>query len=255
MRGISKTVYDGNGSVASDGIGENCGGPRRGLLSRLFRRRGKNGGTDVAAGVGAGGKNGGSGDIWLIAGLGNPGAAYEATRHNVGFKTVDRIAAGASVAVQKNRFRSLVGEGRCGDKKIVLIKPQTFMNDSGDAVRLALRFYKIKLENMIVIYDDVDIELGKIRVRAFGGPGSHNGMRSIADHIGAEAKFPRIRIGIGKPPRTEDLREYVLKRFTRDEAELAETTVAQAAAAALDIVGLGAERAMNAHNPQKRGGK
>ena len=194
----------------------------------------------------------GAGDVWLIVGLGNPGAAYEQTRHNVGFRAIDKISADAGIAVQKKRFRSLVGEGRLDDKKIILIKPQTYMNDSGDAVRQALKFCKTKNENMIVIYDDVDIELGKIRLRAFGGTGSHNGMRSIADHIGDEAKFPRIRIGIGKQPGAMELRDYVLKRFSPEEAALADAAIFEAAAASLDIVRYGIEHAMNLHNPKKR---
>ncbi|MCL2060314.1 MAG: aminoacyl-tRNA hydrolase [Oscillospiraceae bacterium] len=213
-----------------------------GIWSRLF-------------GSGGGGSGSAPTETWLIVGLGNPGGAYEATRHNVGFRTIDAVSGAIEAQVQKKRFSSLVGEGRFEGKKIVLIKPQTFMNASGEAVRQALRFYKTGHGNMIVVYDDVDIDLGKIRLRAFGGTGSHNGMRSISDHIGEGAKFPRIRIGIGKQPKNMELRDFVLKRFTAGESALAEAAVSDAAAAALDIVRYGIEKAMNTHNPKRQGAK
>ena len=172
----------------------------------------------------------------------------------MGFRTIDAISAKAGIAVQKGRFKSLIGEGHFEDRKIVLIKPQTFMNESGDAVRLALGYYRAESEKMIVIYDDVDIELGKIRLRPFGGAGSHNGMRSIADYIGEDEKFPRIRIGIGKQPKGMELSDYVLKRFAADEEKLAVKAIEGAAGAALDIIRFGAERAMNAHNPKRQKG-
>ena len=190
-------------------------------------------------------------DYWLMIGLGNPGAAYEATRHNVGFSAIDKIAGATGISVRKAKFRSLVGEGRFEGGRIVLIKPQTYMNVSGDAVRQVLRFYKTAYDKMLVIYDDVDIELGKIRIRAFGGAGTHNGMRSIVDYIGDGAKFPRIRIGIGKQPQNMELHDFVLKRFTIEESELAERAVSAAADAALDIARFGVEKAMNVHNPRK----
>jgi len=192
-----------------------------------------------------------SGDYWVIVGLGNPGGEYESTRHNVGFRTIDKIAGATGLSVRKAKFRSLVGEGRIEGGRIVLVKPQTYMNLSGEAVRQVLRFYKTAQEKLLVIYDDVDIELGKIRIRAFGGAGTHNGMRSIADHIGDDAKFPRIRIGIGKQPQNMELHEFVLKRFSSGEAELAEGAISAAADAALDIVRFGVEKAMNVHNPRK----
>ena len=185
-------------------------------------------------------------------GLGNPGNAYEATRHNVGFRAVDKISGKISMPVQKNRLNAMIGEGRFEGGKIVLVKPQTFMNLSGDAVRRVMGYYRAAPENMIVIYDDVDIALGKIRLRAFGGAGSHNGMRSIADHIGEDAKFPRIRIGIGQQPKHVELKDFVLTRFRPEEEEAAGAAVSNAAEAALDIIKYGIERAMNAHNPKKR---
>jgi len=196
---------------------------------------------------------GGREGAWLIAGLGNPGAAYEPTRHNVGFRAVDRISRIAGIPVQKARFGALTGEGRFEGAKLVLIKPQTFMNKSGEAIRKAMDYYKTGHGRMIVIYDDVDVEQGAIRLRAFGGTGSHNGMRSIAEHIGDGAKFPRIRIGIGRQPNGMELSDYVLSRFKPDEEGRAEAAVAGAAEAALDVVRFGIERAMNAHNPKRRG--
>ena len=199
---------------------------------------------------GAGGR-----DVWLIIGLGNPGEEYAATKHNVGFRTIDKISAKTSIPVKKSKFGSHIGEGRYGENKIVLVKPQTYMNLSGEAVRRALDFYKAPPERMIVVYDDVDVELGKIRLRAFGGAGSHNGMRSIAEHIGEGAKFPRIRIGIGRQPKTMDLKDYVLTRFSRAEEAAAEGAVTGAADAALGIVEFGIERAMNEHNPKRNEGR
>ena len=189
--------------------------------------------------------------VWLIVGLGNPGGKYEFTRHNVGFRAVDAIAETTGIPVKKNKLKSLVGEGRYDNKKLVLIKPQTFMNLSGEAVRQALGYYKARPEHMVVIYDDVDIGLGKIRLRAFGGPGSHNGMRSIADNLGEDEKFPRIRIGIGKQPAPMELRDFVLTRFSANEEADAGAAVSGAASAALDIVRFGIERAMNSNNPKK----
>lgn len=239
------------------GGSKNEAADKAGFLDSLFRLIGKPGKKDASGSGGppaAGKTPANGGRVWLIVGLGNPGAGYESTRHNVGFQTADRIAEIAGIQVQKSKFRALTGEGLYGGDKIVLIKPQTYMNLSGEAVRQALRFYKADCANMIVVYDDVDIELGKIRIRAFGGPGSHNGMRSIADSIGEDAKFPRIRIGIGKQPEYMELRDFVLRRFSPDEAKLAESAVSAAAAAALDIVKIGIENAMNAHNPKRRDG-
>jgi len=189
---------------------------------------------------------------WMIVGLGNPGAGYAATRHNVGFRAVDRIAAEAGIPVQKARFGALMGEGRSGDAKIILVKPQTYMNLSGDAVNRALAYYKTGPERMVVIYDDVDVALGLIRLRPFGGSGSHNGMRSIAGYVGEDAKFPRIRIGIGKQPKSVELSNFVLTRFKPEEEAAVEAAIGAAATAALDIVRFGIERAMNTHNPKKK---
>jgi len=205
--------------------------------------------TDIFSRLIGGGDREGA---WLVVGLGNPGDGYAATRHNVGFRALDRISESTGIPIQKSKFKSLIGEGRYANNKLVLIKPQTFMNLSGDAVRQALGFYKAETERMIVIYDDVDIDLGKIRLRPFGGAGSHNGMRSIADYIGEEGKFPRIRVGIGRQPQAMELRDYVLTRFKPDEEELVKAAINNAAAAALDIIRYGVERAMNNNNPKKR---
>ena len=190
--------------------------------------------------------------VWLIVGLGNPGAGYEYTRHNAGFRAADAVAQKLGVAVTKKKFESMTGEASFEGAKICIIKPQTFMNLSGEAVWRAMRFYKTGPTELIVIYDDVDLPLGNIRLRAFGGTGSHNGMRSIADSIGGEARFPRIRIGIGQQPKNMELSDYVLQRFKPEERELAETAIAAAADAALDIIRYGIENAMNRNNPKKR---
>ncbi|MDR3121228.1 MAG: aminoacyl-tRNA hydrolase [Clostridiales bacterium] len=219
----------------------------------MFFKRFRKPGAPAAGANGAGGANsanGADGPVYLIVGLGNPGRDYDATRHNVGFRAVDEIAERTRIGVQKRRFRALVGEGRHEGHKLVLLKPQTYMNLSGEAVREAVRYYKPDLSHLVLIYDDVDIPLGSIRIRPFGSPGTHNGMRSVTDSLD-DGQFPRVRIGIGKPPPFVDLRDFVLTRFSAAEKEPVDGAVRDAAGAALDIVALGVERAMNLHNPKK----
>ena len=189
----------------------------------------------------------------VIIGLGNPGTTYEKSRHNVGFLAVDAIARklGIDDLKQKTRFKAQIGEGNRNGQKIVLVKPQTYMNLSGEAVVAVCQFYKPDLSRVIVIYDDVDIVLGAVRVRPFGSSGTHNGMRSVTELLGTE-KFPRIRIGIGQPPDYMDIRDFVLTRFAEEESVKITEAVAQAAGAALDIVALGVEQAMNLHNRKQQ---
>ena len=250
LLGIFKRLPGGKGAAGADAAGEAAGGKE---AAGAAGAAGKTVGAADAAGEAAGTdvKKVSGAAAWLIFGLGNPGAGYADSRHNVGFRTVDEIAARTGIPVKKNKLRSLVGEGVYEGSKIILVKPQTFMNLSGDAVQQAMRYYKAKPQDIIVIYDDVDIAPGSIRIRAFGGPGTHNGMRSITDCIGEGAKFPRVRIGIGKQPPNIELRDYVLKRFSPSEAEPVKKAIAEAAAAALDIVRFGAEQSMNLHNPKK----
>ena len=154
--------------------------------------------------------------MYIIVGLGNPGKQYEATRHNVGFIAVDEIAKRLNIKMDRLRFKAIVGEGRIGGEKIVLAKPQTFMNLSGQSVVELMNYYKVPHENLIVIYDDIDIEAGKLRIRHKGSAGSHNGMKNIIYLLGFD-DFPRIRIGVSKPRPRQELASFVLSKFDKDE--------------------------------------
>ncbi len=157
---------------------------------------------------------------YLIVGLGNPGKQYESTRHNAGFICIDALADKYGIKINKLKFKSLIGEGRIEGKRCLLLKPQTFMNLSGEAVRDAVEFYKIPTENIIVICDDISLEPGKMRIRRKGSHGGQNGMRNIIYHL-KDDNFPRIKIGIGAKPNPEyDLADWVLSRFSQSEAKL-----------------------------------
>ena len=154
-----------------------------------------------------------TGSEFLIAGLGNPGDKYTATRHNVGFMALDYISGRAGIPVKQLKHMALVGKGVLAGKNVLLLKPQTYMNSSGEAIRDAAGYYKIPSENVIVIFDDVSLEPGQIRIRRRGSDGGHNGIKSIIEHIGDD--FPRIKIGIGAKPHPDyDLADYVLSKFT-----------------------------------------
>lgn len=190
-----------------------------------------------------------SNETFIIAGLGNPGRKYENTRHNLGFITVDKIAEDNDISVKKIKFKSLVGEGVIGRDKVILMKPQTFMNNSGEALREIVNFYKVPPENLIVIYDDFDIPIGSIRVRKFGSAGTHNGMRSVIRLLGFD-NFPRIRIGIDSTIKNE-LIDFVTGGFRKEEVPLLEEAVTNGAAAAETIVTKGIDLAMNRYNTKK----
>ena len=156
----------------------------------------------------------------LIVGLGNPGDKYYNTRHNAGFLTMDYISQKLGVKVNKIKFKSLVAEAEMGGKKVLLMKPQTLMNASGEAVREAAAFYKIPMENIIVISDDINLDVGKMRVRKSGSDGGQRGLRSIITLFGSDT-FPRVRLGVGKKPHPDyDLADWVLSEFKKDEQEL-----------------------------------
>ena len=184
--------------------------------------------------------------MYIIAGLGNPGKKYENTRHNMGCTAIDLLAEKFGIKVNKLRFKALTGEGRIAGQKVLLIKPQTYMNLSGESVRMALDYYKEPPENLIVIYDDIDIPTGSIRIRKKGSAGTHNGMRNILYQIQSE-DFPRIRVGIGSGKK-DDLISYVIGGVTKGEKELLEDSLTRAADAAACIVEKGIEKAMNEYN-------
>ncbi len=184
--------------------------------------------------------------MYIITGLGNPGARYDSTRHNIGFEVVDQIARTHRIPVRKIKHKALIGEGRIAGEQVVLVKPQTYMNLSGEALQSVIRFYKVPLENLIVIYDDIDLETGKIRIRQQGGSGTHNGMRSILAHLNSE-EFPRVRMGVGKPEHG-DLADYVLGRFRPEEIPIMEKAVIRAAEAVESFIKDGLQKAMNTFN-------
>lgn len=188
--------------------------------------------------------------MYLIAGLGNPGKKYEGTRHNAGFSTIDVLAGKLGIGVNENRHKGLCGKGMIGGEKVVLLKPQTFMNLSGESLRAVSDFYKIEPENIIVIYDDIDLAVGHLRVRAKGSAGGHNGIKSIIAHLGTQ-EFPRVRVGVGAKPDKMDLADYVLGHFAQVEKPVMEDAFEAAAQAAIAIVEDGIDTAMNRFNGRK----
>jgi PTH1 family peptidyl-tRNA hydrolase len=186
--------------------------------------------------------------MYLIVGLGNPGLKYEHTRHNVGFDVVEVLSQKLNLPVNRMRCQAMVGEGTYEGQRIALCRPQTFMNLSGQSVQALMHWYKVMPENLLVIYDDVDLPPGKLRVRPSGGPGTHNGMRSIVGDIGSEA-FARIRVGIGDKPEGWELADWVLSHYlTKEERQAAFDAYMLAADAALCFVKEGIEAAMRNFN-------
>lgn len=183
--------------------------------------------------------------MYLIAGLGNPGKEYTGTRHNVGYEALECLADKWNVKLNKLKFNSVYGETSVNGEKVMLVKPVTYMNNSGVAIGEIMKFYKIPVENLIVIYDDIDISLGTLRIRPHGSAGTHNGMKSIVEHVGGN--FPRIRIGIGRNPNM-DLADYVLQRFSSEEVYVIKSIQEKAAAAAIEIVENNLDMAMQKYN-------
>ena len=182
--------------------------------------------------------------IYLMIGLGNPGEKYAHTRHNAGFEVAERIEKKLGVRLRKKMLQPWAeAEWTDGEKKIVLCKPLTFMNNSGEAVKKLMERYRVPAEQMIVVYDDIDLPPGKIRVRSGGGPGTHNGMRSIVGEIGTES-FPRIRVGTGDRPKGEDLVKWVLGRYGAEEQEKMDAAFDTAAECAMEWAEKGIDAAM-----------
>ena len=185
----------------------------------------------------------------IIAGLGNPGKEYENTKHNVGFLTIDILAEKYDIKVNKIKFKGLVGEGMIGTEKVILVKPQTYMNLSGQCVREIVAFYKLDMEDLVVIYDDIDLPMGNLRIRKKGSAGTHNGMRSIIYDLQDDG-FPRVRVGIGGE-RKGDLANYVISGFSGDDRKLIEEAIVKAADAVTCLVEDGIDRAMVDYNTKK----
>ena len=184
--------------------------------------------------------------MYLIAGLGNPGREYDMTRHNIGFEVIDYIADKYKIKVKKLKFKSLYQKAELAGEEVILMKPQTYMNLSGESVRDAAAFYKIPHEKIIVISDDINLEKGRIRVRKSGSAGGHNGLKSIIYQLSSD-NFMRVRIGVGDKEGCE-LADYVLSRFTKEEIPLLEKAIVNAASAIEEIIKNGAESAMNLYN-------
>ena len=185
--------------------------------------------------------------MFLIVGLGNPEEEYSNTRHNMGFDTINKLANEYNIKINKNKFKGLCGSGIIENEKVILLKPQTYMNLSGESIKEAMAFYKIKSENIIVIYDDIDIEPGIIKIRKKGGPGGHNGMKSIIKMLGTE-ELSRIRVGIGRPEHNGDEINYVIGAIPEEEIPKLNEGVENAKEAVIEVLKNGIDSAMNKLN-------
>ncbi len=183
---------------------------------------------------------------FLIVGLGNPGRKYRANRHNIGFLAIDKLAATFQISLGKVQNKAIIGNGRIGNTPSILAKPQTYMNDSGASVGPLARYYKIPIENILVVYDELDIPLGSLRLRKKGGAGGHNGMRSLIQHLGQD--FPRLRLGISRPPGRMPPAAYVLQDFGKDEEPIVNEILETAVAAIESFIKDGIDNAMNKFN-------
>ena len=189
-----------------------------------------------------------SGVDWLIVGLGNPGDKYENTRHNVGFRALDELAETAGIPVQKLKYKALTNTCTIGGCKVLLMKPVTYMNLSGEAVRQAADFYKVPPERIIVLSDDVSLPVGKLRIRKNGSAGGHNGLKNIIQHLGTD-QFPRVKIGVGEKPHPEyDMADWVLAKFPPEDKKVIDEMVKKAAKAAAYYIKEGPDRAMGQFN-------
>lgn len=189
--------------------------------------------------------------MYIIAGLGNPDGRYENTRHNVGFEVIDILADRIGICVDEKKHRALCGRGVLEGQKVILLKPQTYMNLSGESVRAAADFYKAEPENIIVVYDDISLEPGQLRIRGKGSAGGHNGIKNIIAHLGTQ-EFLRVKVGIGEKPKGMDLADYVLSHFSQGERETMREAYKEAAEAVAVMVGQGIDEAMNRFNGKKK---
>lgn len=188
---------------------------------------------------------------WLIVGLGNPGENYARTRHNIGFRAVDCLAGQLGAKIDRAKFRGLYGQATYKGLKLILLKPQTFMNNSGLSVMDAARFYKLPPERVIVLFDDISLDVGRLRVRAEGSAGGHNGIKSIIGGLNSQS-FPRVKIGVGAKPHPDyELADWVLSNFTKDEEKLLAPVIEDAANAALELIENGVQSAASKYNGRK----
>lgn len=185
--------------------------------------------------------------MFVVVGLGNPGKDYTNTRHNVGFDTIDLLAERNNIKLNKIKFTSVYGEGNINGKKVLLVKPQTYMNNSGVTVRDIHNFYKVPIENILVIVDDIDIGFSTVRIKSKGSAGSHNGLKSIVSLLQSQ-DFPRIKIGVGAKRQNQDLASFVLSRFPKDERKEIEEAILTAAESVETIINYDIDKAMNEFN-------
>ncbi len=185
--------------------------------------------------------------MYLIVGLGNPEEEYANTRHNMGFDTINKLAKQYNIEINKKKFKGLYGTGIIEGKKVILLKPQTYMNLSGESIREIVDFYKIQTEDIILIYDDIDIDVGIIKIRKKGGPGTHNGMKSVIKHLGT-GDFARVRVGIGSPQNKSDLINYVIGAIPKEEQEKLDLSTTLAKEALIEIIKNDVNTAMNKFN-------
>lgn len=185
--------------------------------------------------------------MYLIVGLGNPEPEYSRTRHNMGFDVINKLSEKYDIDVKKEKFDGLYGNGIIENEKVILVKPQTYMNLSGEAIAQYANFYKVNPENIIVIYDDIDIETGVVKIRKKGGPGTHNGMKSVVHELNT-TEFPRIRVGTGSKENITDLINYVISKVSQEEYKELEQGIDKAVEAVVEILRIGIDNAMNRLN-------
>lgn len=189
--------------------------------------------------------------MYIIAGLGNPSKEYAKTRHNVGFDTIDYLADKYGISVTEKKHKALMGKGVIEGQKVILLKPQTYMNLSGESIRAAIDYYKIdETEELIVVYDDISLAPGQLRIRKKGSAGGHNGIKNIISHLGHDT-FMRIKVGVGEKPKGYDLADYVLGHFSKEERAVMEDAFADAAAATVVMMNEDVDVAMNLYNKKK----
>ena len=186
----------------------------------------------------------------FIVGLGNPGTRFAATRHNIGFEVIERLAYDHNIKVDKKKHHAFVGKGVIKGEKVILMKPQTYMNDSGRAIADVLNFYKEGSDSVIVIYDDTSLDIGRLRIRERGSAGGHNGIKSVIAHIGTQ-EFDRVKVGVGEKPPGWDLADYVLSRFDDSEMKVMKAAVKLSADAVVKMIDEGSQAAMNIYNAKK----
>lgn len=190
--------------------------------------------------------------MYFIIGLGNPGLQYDSTRHNIGFEVIERLAYEHNISLNIKKHKAIMGQGVINGKKTILVKPQTYMNLSGESIRAILDFYKEDESSIVVVYDDISLDLGQLRIRERGSAGGHNGVKSIIAHLGTN-EFTRIKVGVGEKLPGWDLANYVLARFTKEELPIVIKVVERAAKAAQTIIQNGTAAAMNEFNKKEPG--